>query len=146
MLPAARDAGIDSLVEEHPARVPYLDAIQILLDSHALLVLGSDSAHYTASKVFPYILAHKPLVAVFHEESSVVRILQETQAGQVVTFGNGCSPGQKIEEIAELLRHTLSLPRGSRPPTIWEAFGPYTARAMTSLLAEVFDKALSGAS
>jgi hypothetical protein len=146
MLPAARDAGIDSLVEEHPARVSYLDAIQILLDSHALLVLGSDSAHYTASKVFPYILAHKPLVAVFHEASSVVRILQETQAGQVVTFGNGCSPGQKIEEIAELLRHTLSLPRGSRPPTIWEAFGPYTAKAMTSLLAEVFDKALSGAS
>jgi hypothetical protein len=49
--------------------------MQILLDSHALLVLGSESAHYTASKIFPYILANRPLLAVFHEESSVVRIL-----------------------------------------------------------------------
>jgi hypothetical protein len=144
VLPAARDAGIDSLVEEHPARVPYLDAIQILLDSHALLVLGSDSAHYTASKVFPYILANKPLVAVFHEESSVVKIFRETQAGHVVTFGAGCSLGEKTEEIVELLQQTLSLPRGSRPPILWEAFERYTTRAMTSQLAHVFDKAITG--
>jgi hypothetical protein len=146
MLPAAKDAGIESLVDEHPGRVPYLEAIQILLDSHALLVLGSDSAHYTASKIFPYILANRPLLAVFHDESSVVRILHETQAAHVITFGNGCSPGEKTEEIAELLQQTLSLLRGSRPPIRWEAFDPYTARAMTSRLAQVFDKAFAGGS
>jgi len=146
MLPAAKDAGIESLVDEHPERVPYLNAMQILLDSHALLVLGSESAHYTASKIFPYILANRPLLAIFHENSSVVRILHETQAGHVITFGNGCSPGEKTEEIAELLQQTLSLPRGSRPPIRWEAFEPYTARAMTSRLALVFDKVFAGAS
>jgi glycosyl transferase family 4 len=143
MLLEARDAGIESLVGEHPGRVPYLDAIQILLDSHALLMLGSESAHYTASKVFPYILACKPLLAVFHEESSVVRILRETQAGRVVTFGNSRAVGEKTEEIATLFQQTLSLPRGFKPPTSWEAFTPYTARAMTSRLAEVFDKAIA---
>jgi hypothetical protein len=146
MLPAAKDAGIESLVDEHPGRVPYLDAMQILLDSHALLVLGSESAHYTASKVFPYILADRLLLAIFHEESSVVRILHETQAGHVITFGNECSPGEKTEEIAELLQQMLSLPRGSRPPIRWQAFEPYTARAMTSRLAQAFDKAFSGVS
>ena len=35
---------------------------------------------------------------------------------------------------------------GSKPPTAWEAFEPYTARAMTSRLAQVFDKAFAGAS
>jgi hypothetical protein len=74
----------------------------------------------------------------------VVRILQETRAGHVITFGNGCSLGKKTEEIAELLQQTLSLPRGSRPPTQWEAFEPYTVRAMTSRLAKVLDKALAG--
>jgi hypothetical protein len=146
MLPAAKDADLESLVDEHPERVPYLDAMQILLDSHALLVLGSESAHYTASKIFPYILADRPLLAIFHEESSVVRILEETQAGNVVTFGSSCSIEKKIEEIAKLLQQTLSLPRGSTPPTRWEAFEPYTARAMTSRLAQVFDKAFAGAS
>lgn len=146
MLPAAKDAGIESVVDEHPGRVPYLDAMQILLDSHALLVLGSESAHYTASKIFPYILANRPLLAVFHEHSSVVRILQETQAGHVVTFGNSCSVGEKTEEIAKLLQLMLSLPRGYRPPMRWESFEPYTARAMTSRLAQVFDKVFAGAS
>ena len=146
MLPAAKDAGIESVVDEHPGRVPYLDAMQILLDSHALLVLGSESAHYTASKIFPYILANRPLLAVFHEQSSVVRILQETQAGQVVTFGNSCSVAEKTEEIAKLLQLMLSLPRGYRPPMRWESFEPYTARAMTSRLAQVFDKVFAGPS
>ena len=146
VLPTAKAEGVESLVDEHPLRVPYLDAIQVMLDSHALIVLGSESAHYTASKIFPCILASKPLLAIFHENSSVVRILHETQAGHVITFGNGCSPGEKTEEIAELLEQTLSLPRGARPPIRWEAFEPYTARAMTSRLAQVFDKAFAGAS
>lgn len=146
VLPTAKAEGVESLVDEHPLRVPYLDAIQVMLDSHALIVLGSESAHYTASKIFPCILASKPLLAIFHENSSVVRILHETQAGHVITFQTGRSLGEKTEEIAELLQQTLSLPRGSRPPTRWEAFDPYTARAMTSRVAEVFDKAFAGAS
>jgi len=142
ILPSAKQAGIDALVTEHPGRVPYLEAIQILLDSHALLMLGSDSAHYTASKVFPCVLAQRPLLAVFHEESSVVKILQEIQAGHVVTFGAGRPVEQKTEEIAGILHRMLSMPSGFRPPTRWESFEPYTARAMTSRLAQVFDNAL----
>ena len=143
MLPAAKDAGVESLVEEHPGRVAYLDAMQILCDSHALLVLGSDSPHYTASKVFPYILARRPLLAICHEASSLVKILQETQAGDVVVFGRKCPVGKKTEEIASLLQNMLSQPRDSTPPTRWQAFEPYTARAMTARLCQVFDKAFS---
>jgi hypothetical protein len=146
VLPIAKAEGVESLVDEHPLRVPYLDAIQVMLDSDALIAVGSESAHYTASKIFPCILADKPLLAIFHENSSVVRILQETRAGHVITFGNGCSLGEKTEEIAELLQQTLSLPRGSNPPTRWEAFEPYTVRAMTSRLAKVLDKAFAGES
>ena len=146
VLPIAKAEGVESLVDEHPLRVPYLDAIQVMLDSDALLAVGSESAHYTASKIFPCILADKPLLAIFHENSSVVRILQETRAGDVITFGNGCSVGDKTGEIVELLQQTLSLPRGSRPPTQWEAFEPYTVRAMTSRLAKVLDKAFAGKS
>jgi hypothetical protein len=143
VLPTAKAEGVESLVDEHPLRVPYLDAIQVMLDSHALVVLGSESAHYTASKIFPCILASKPLLAIFHEDSSVVRILHETQVGHVITFGNGCSPGEKTEEITEALQETLSLPRGAGSPIRREAFEPYTARAMTSRLAEVFDRAFT---
>ena len=120
--------------------------MQILLDSHALLVLGSESAHYTASKVFPYILTKRPMLAVFHEESSVVRILREMQTGNVITFRDALSLAEKVDQIATSLHEILSRPGGSKPPTRWEAFEPYTARAMTSRLAQAFDKAFAGAS
>jgi len=143
VLSLAREAGVERFVDEHPLRIAYLGALQLLLDSHALVVVGSNAPHYTASKIFPYILARKPLLAVFHEASSVVRILSETQAGRVVTFTNEHPPIEKVEEISKHLEEILSLPPGYEPPTRWDAFEAYTARAMTKRLSKVFDQVVS---
>jgi hypothetical protein len=144
VLPIAQKAGIADLVEEEPRRVAYLDALQMLSEAHALLVVGSEEPHYTASKIFPYILARKPLLTVFHEESTVVRIVQETRASSLVCFGPRCPLAEsKIEEIACRLEEMLSLPHGYQPATCWEAFGAYTTRAMTARLAKVFDHVCS---
>jgi hypothetical protein len=140
VLPVAQECGVDDIVEEHPGRVQHLDAIQILLDSDALVVVGSEAPHYTASKIFPYILAAKPLLAIFHEESSAVKILQETCAGNAVTFGPGRPPLSLVGDIRTALRELLRLPTGWLPSTKWEKFAPYTARAVTAQLAKVFDR------
>src|ERR1019366_10080275 len=136
----AAEFGIADLVDEHPDRVPYLDALSLLLDSDALLVVGSVEPHYTASKIFPYILAARPLLTIFHEQSSVVRIMEDTHAGEVITFGDGRPLNAIIEEISESFRCLLALPRGFTPVTRWETFGPYTTRAMAARLAAVFDE------
>lgn len=142
VMPLAKEKGLASIVDEHPGRVHYLDALQLLLDSHALLIVGSDQPHYTASKVFPYIMSQRPLLAVFHEASSVVTILKETKAGQVVTFNSQNSPANKVKEICERLKELLLLPQDYRPETAWEAFEPYTTRAMAARLADAFSDAL----
>jgi hypothetical protein len=141
VLPLARELNLEQYVDEHPGRVPYLTAMQIMLDSHVLLAVGSESSHYTASKIFPCVLAARPLLAVFHENSSVVTILKETQAGEPVTFGQTQPVLATVDEMATRLRDLLALPPGARPPTRWEVFERYTARAMTALLTKVFDKA-----
>ena len=41
-------------------------------------MLGSSEAHYTASKLYPALLAGKPILAIQHSESSVVEILRRT--------------------------------------------------------------------
>ena len=146
VLPLVRELNLEPYVNEHPERVPYLTAMQIMLDSHALLAVGSEAAHYTASKIFPIILAARPLLAVFHEKSSAVTILKETNAGAVVTFGDRRPVLATTDEIAEHLRNVLALPPGSRPATKWEAFELYTARAMTARLAAVFDKSVDAVS
>src|SRR5260221_72781 len=86
--PLAAEFGVADLVSEQPQRIPYFQALQCLLDADALIVPGSDDPGYTASKLYPYILARKPLLAVFHESSSVVSVLRATNAGTVVTFAS----------------------------------------------------------
>lgn len=138
VLPTAKQLGLDSIVEEHPGRISYLDAIQILLDSDALLVLGSDSAHYTASKLFPNILAERPLLAIFHEKSSVVKILQNTQAGDAITFASKTDLETKTKDVLNRLHEIIMHPK-DQSVRVSDTFEPYTTRTATSLLAKVFD-------
>lgn len=139
--PIADACGVGDLVEELPRRISYAEALQCLLDADALLMPGSDSAGYTASKLYPYVLAEKPLLAVFHEESSVVSILRATRAGVVVPFG----PADTAEGVAGRIR-TAWMESGAwaeRPATDWAAFEPYTAREMTRRQVEVFDRVVA---
>jgi len=145
ILPFAREFGLDDVVEEQPKRVPHLDAIQILLDSNALLVVGSEAPHYTASKIFPYILAGKPLLAVLREESHAGKLMRELGAGTAVTFGPGRPLTAIHGDIGSAVKEMLCLPRGWRPPTRRETFEPFTARAVTARLAEVFDRTVRSA-
>ena len=109
----AREFGVEDLVDERTARVSYLESLQIMLDSDALFLIGSDEPHYTASKVFPYMLARKPLLAVFHEDSSVVKILDEIGHASVLTFRDLHSLEKQSEQILNSL--TLILAGGSSP-------------------------------
>jgi len=137
----ASEAGLESLVTEQTVRVPYLDSLQIMMDSDALFLLGSDEPHYTASKIFPYVLSRKPLLAIFHEESSVVQILKDIEAGETVVFNSHHSPNTKIDQILARLKTLLRSRDGFEPHTNWSAFNQYTTRAMTERLAVSFDKA-----
>jgi hypothetical protein len=153
--PLAIEAGLADMVSEQTDRIPYFEALQCLLDADALFIPGSNDPGYTASKLYPYILARKPLLAVFHESSSVVDIINKTKAGTVATFRNGESAEDISERILKTggladqnseVRSQKSEVSGQRsmvvhPATDWAAFAPYTAREMTRKLCEVFDKA-----
>lgn len=144
IMPIAREMGVESAVTEWPARVAYLDALQVLLESDAVTLIGSDAPHYTASKLFPYIMAQKPLLVIVHENSSVAWIADQTRAGRVVTFNNADRPpAAVVPEIRAWLDTLLSSPADLRPDTDWNAFEAYTARAMSRRLAEAFDRALA---
>lgn len=143
VLPVARECCVEDLVDERPGRVQHLDAIQILVDSDALLLVGSEAPHYTASKIFPYILATKPLLAVFHEESGAVKLLEETRAGKAVTFSATRPPLSVAGDIEAALEDLLTAPPGSKPPTDWIKFEPFTAQAVTGRLSEVLDRTVA---
>ena len=140
--PLADEFGLGDIVSEITGRIPYFEALQCLLDADALFVPGSIDPGYTASKLYPYILARKPLLAVFHAQSSVVEILKNTKAGTVVAFGSG----ESVERVSERIVATnwLQTTNSEIPATDWKEFEPYSAREMTRKLCEVFDKTATG--
>jgi hypothetical protein len=136
----AREAGIDDVVDEQIDRIPYSQTLRCLLDADALIVPGSDDPGYTASKIYPYLLAEKPLLTVFHEESSVVRLIREVGGAVVVPF----STEEPVASVAERIsREWLENDRCRKPvPFDKNAFEPYTARAQAGRLAAFFRKCL----
>ncbi len=138
--PVAQRCGVGDLVIEHAERIPYFEALQTLVDSDAILMLGSDDPSYTASKLYPCILARKPIFAIFHEQSSVVSILRSCQAGQAVTFGSQTAPQTLQADITPAIAALARLPRGTVAETNWSAFAPYTAKEMTRKQCAVFDR------
>ncbi|HYF53872.1 MAG TPA: hypothetical protein VEA41_06405, partial [Salinarimonas sp.] len=140
--PVAAEEGVADLVEERTGRVPYFEAMRIMHDSDTIMVIGSDDSSYTASKIYPCVLARRPILGVFHEDSSAAAILRTVRAGEVITFKTSDQPDDRVAEARSVLRRLLDLPRQSEPPTDWQAFAPYTAREMTRRQCEAFEKAI----
>jgi len=111
-----------------------------MLDAQALVLLGSTEPHYTASKVFPYVLAQRSLLAIFHEDSSIITILNEVNAGRIVSFGEQKSPAEQADAISHHLEEMLYESYAAQ--VRWEAFEPYTTRALAGRLAQTFNAAI----
>lgn len=139
----ARQLGVETVVEERPERVAYLDALQVMLDSDALLIVGSDEPHYTPSKVFPSVLARRPVLALLHEACDAADLLERTGSGPVLRFKAGADllrdPGTVAAALAQVLAR-----REEIRPGVPSGFEPSTARAMTARLAAVFDRVAGG--
>ena len=138
---AAEEFGLTSLVDERPDRIPYFETLQRLSHADAIFVPGSDDPGYTASKIYPYILASRPLLTIFHKNSSVNEVVNHTKSGTAITFDENST----VESVAEEAYRRWFLDKAYKrvPQTDWKQFAPYTARAMTSQLVNVFDRVLS---
>ena len=138
--PVARACGVADLVEERTARVPYFEALQLLRQSEAILVVGSDSPGYSASKLYPCLLARRPLLAVLHADSPAVDILHRCRAGRVVTFRAGDAAAAVMEAA---LAGTASAAGAQTTDIDLPYFrAEHGARAVTARQCEVFDRAV----
>jgi hypothetical protein len=136
--PAAETAGVSSMVTESPERVPYLHALRLLGDGHLTVILGSDDAQYSPSKVYPYLLAGKPFIAVLHADSPVVPLLREAGTGVVATFRAGEDSLLVAARLADGLTRLLACPPADARVAP-EILAPVSARELTRRQCTVFD-------
>ncbi len=137
--PVAAEVGVAHMVAELTSRIPYLEGLALLQASDIVLVVGSDDPGYTASKIYPCILAGRPILAILHESSSAGEIIRRCRAGNVIGFSTGDSPETIAGRLQPVIRLLLSGAPNPRPATDWQACKPFTAREMTRRQCEVFD-------
>lgn len=137
ILPVATELGIASHVTEHTDRIGYYESLKNMHHADGLIIIGSNQAAYTASKLYPYILAKKPLLLVMHPESSVVKIIGDCNAGSII-------PIDQITSVAvKALSGYLDAANQHTPPaTDWKAFEQYTAFSMTQKQVALFNSVI----
>ncbi len=139
--PLARHAGLSSRVSETPARLGYVQTLRTLQQSDALIVFGSDDPAYTASKIYPYLLAGRPLLCIFHERSSVGPLIRSAGGGMCVSFNEKTSREELVAAIRvawfDHRRYELRVPLDP------VAFEPHTACAQAAVLASWFKQVVA---
>lgn len=86
ILPIAQELGIADHVTELTDRISYYHTLLTLQQADALFLPGSDDPGYTASKMYPYMLSAKPLLAVINSGSPANKVLAEYAAEFVYNY------------------------------------------------------------
>ena len=137
----AAEYGLEGMVDEQCNRVPYSQALNYLKNADALLAFGTDDLGYTASKIYPYLLARRPLLAIFNQNSSVVELLDNVGGGVSVPFINE----EAIDSVAKRIdQHWLKQQQYAiTKPLEEKAFLPYSdfgcAKELSAFFLSVLD-------
>lgn len=138
----ARELGVADCVTEFAPRIDYLDALTVQTQASAILMLGSSERHYTASKLYPGLLAARPILALYHEASSVVEILRRATrppSVRVVTYGDTERAESRVEAIYQELAALVAAPVYDPADVTMDEVNEFSAEALAGKLAEVFD-------
>jgi hypothetical protein len=140
IMPLAKQHGIENNVVEITDRISYYHTLATLTQADALFIPGSDDPKYTASKIYPYLLAKKPLLTIFHENSSANTVLRTcSENASVQTF-----PAKENKIISNITAFLTRLAKKELPAIkLNDEFNRYSAAAMTEAQTKLFDKVLT---
>lgn len=86
VLPVAREHGLADFVDEVPHRVGYLESLEYLMEADGLMLLGSSDLAYSPSKLYPYYLSGKPILAVVFAQSQLEGLLNDLACSWLVSL------------------------------------------------------------
>jgi hypothetical protein len=139
ILPIANEYGVEQNVIEITDRISYYHTLATLQQADALLMPGSDDPQYTASKIYPYLLTNKPLLAVFNSKSPALNVLKEYDAPFAYSYDGDEKAQEKISVFfLHIADGTVAAPHYSITAT-----QKYSAENMTKLQCQFFDDVIS---
>ena len=127
-------------VYEHPPRLAYFDALRVLRDASAVLVLGSAEPHYTPSRVFPAIASRRPVIARLHRQSPAWHLLSQAGTSRPVRL---IAATNNIEDEAREFRaalETIVNGAGCAPPVDDAPLMPFSGEALARQVSNLLDQ------
>lgn len=134
ILPLAKQNDMEEHIVEITDRISYYQALLTLQQADALFIPGSDDPKYTASKIFPYLLTKKPVLAVFNAASSAIPIMQQYGVEHVYNYDDVTSENLFIF-FEQLIKGNFQTVEYNA-----EAIEKYSAREMTLAQCRLFDR------
>ena len=141
--PRADALGLGDAVQEVAPRIGYAEALTVLRQSSGILMLGSSERHYTASKLYPALLARHPIFALFHADSTVVDILRRAMAPPSAGIVTYCDTDPGVAPAVETVHTSLCAWLDRLDDTVrvdFAAIEDVSARALAHKLAAVMDQ------
>lgn len=141
--PLANEIGIGDLIDEQTMRVSYLESIRLLIDSDMLIIFGSDDLSYSPSKIYPYIFSEKPMISVFHENSHIVKLLQEFGIDELTTYNSNTDNDILVSEMKKILIKATSKDGLTRKNFNRTKLNKFKAADLTRLQCEIFNSCIN---
>lgn len=140
--PLAEKLNILDHVSEVAERIPYFESLYLLKEADMLVIPGSIDPSYSASKIYQYVLAEKPLLAVFNKASNVIDVLHKLNYDKVITFDNELSPDRYTADCTNKFYEILTN-AGKKIHIDQETFKPYSSREKTKSQVLFFEEVVN---
>jgi len=114
--PVAEAYGVADLIAEQPGRIGYLDSLRLIEAADGLLLLGSDDLGYSPSKVYPYFMTGRPLLALARHGSLLAELLERLQGAELVILQQPGRLDAPPREVAACLARAASAAGPARVP------------------------------
>jgi len=142
--PIAEAYGVGDLVTEQTRRIGYTDSLRLMSAADGLLLLGTDDPAYSPSKIYPYYMARKPVLALTHDGSVLQTLLRRLNCARTVDL---LRPGRELEPPREVQTLLAASARGDLTALESPRCDAWFDRNLTALAATqrqcaVFDAAL----
>ena len=130
-----------SVVFEHPQRIPYLEVLIHLQQADGVFILGSTEPHYTPSKIYQAVLSKKSLFAVLHSLCTAVNIIRNSNSGLVLDFNGKDGMKDILNNFPLLFNEFISYSQTYNSVNIdHNLFKQYSAKEVTKKLANLLNK------
>lgn len=142
VLPFIRKHRVEEIAQEMPCRIGYLDVLNHLRHSAGILVIGSTEIHYSPSKIYQSVMAHRPVFALLHEKSTATATLLASRAGPVLTVSESQLPDAAT--LAKTLEQFCGETETFHPSAVnWQSFEKSSSRESSRKLADALSQVIS---